>query len=404
MWRRDSVHERGETEYLDSVIARLERDTHLFKHAESFLEAVEEQEPLIAESLRTPQDVRYHAEGPFMRDHVRLMLMFLFGLVEEKAHLIDIEEFRRMKGYEGEIDELEELIKENISLFQVFALCHDVAKWQTITFTSRNGFKGEALGFHTPHAHHFDEAAHERAQKRAAYLELYSEFSRTEFRGAPRETQRQFYLVYGIDAHYPGHARKIHAPVFEDVLDRMCRANRLPPRDRDLLDDLIAHHLEVVDDFSQPQPSRMHRYLQLASHRGYDADDYIDLMQGCLLLDMVGSKRSNVRGSWHDPTAFINCLKSEHDWAPYRRAQKEVLRAQEEKKKRNRVLKEVGLDGVALLELLGMEPGAEFGRALRRIHAAILGQGEMPELGQNANQEIEGRTGEFYKRIFQQGE
>lgn len=404
MWRFDSVHERGETEYLNSVIARLECDSHLFKHAESLLKSAAEQEPLIAESLRTPQDVRYHAEGPFMRDHVRLMLMFLFGLVEEKAHLIDIEEFRRMKGYEGEIEELEELMKENISLFQVFAFCHDVAKWQTITFTSRKGSMGETLGFHTPHAHHFDEAAHERAQKRMAYLELYSEFSRKEFRGTPRETQRQFYLVYGIDAHYPGHAHKIHAPVFEDVLDRMCRANRLAPHDRDLLDDLIAHHLEVVDDFSEPRPLRMHRYLELASHRGYDADDYIDLMQGCLLLDIVGSKRSNARGPWHDPTAFINCLKSEHDWAPYRRAQKEAQHEQDEKKRRNRIFKEVGLDGMALMELLAMEPGAEFGHSLRRIHAAVLGQGEIVKFGNHIDKEIEQRAGEFYKKIFKQGE
>ena len=163
MWRVESTHTQRESEYLDQVIGKIEVDPHLFQHAEEILQAVMHQEPLIAQSLLTPQDVRYHAEGPVMRDHLRLMLMFLFALVEEKVHLIDIEEFRRLKGYEGEIQELEDLMKENVSFFQVFTLCHDVAKWTTMTFTSKPGSRGVALGFNTPRAHHFDEVAHERA-------------------------------------------------------------------------------------------------------------------------------------------------------------------------------------------------------------------------------------------------
>ena len=54
-------------------------------------------------------------KGATMRDHLRLMLIFLFALVEEKVHLTDLEEFRRLKGYEGELQELEDLMKENIA-------------------------------------------------------------------------------------------------------------------------------------------------------------------------------------------------------------------------------------------------------------------------------------------------
>ncbi|MCR4314147.1 MAG: hypothetical protein NUV84_02795 [Candidatus Uhrbacteria bacterium] len=405
MWRFESTHARQDSQYLDHVIAQLEADPHLFQHAESLLTAVSHQEPLVVQSLLTPQDVRYHAEGSTMRDHLRLMLIFLFALVEEKVHLVDIEEFRRLKGYEGEIQELEDLMKENIAFFQVFTLGHDVAKWVTTTFTSKPGSRGEALGFNTPRSHHFDEVAHEHAAKRDAYLDLYKEFSQREFHGTDRETQAQFYLQYGVSVHYPHHARKIHAPVFEALLRRLCAAHRLPDRDGDLLEDLISHHMECGFDFKVPRPVRIRRYTYIAMKRGYDADDFIDLAQACLLLDQtIGSLRLSAHGYWHETKSFINFLQSEHDFAPYRRAEKEALRETQEKKERNRVLREVGLDGIAMMDVLGMESGPEFGLALRRIHAGVSGQGEMPRFGRKINAEIEKRAGAFYSKMFKRGE
>lgn len=405
MWRRESTHLQKETEYLDHLIAKLEADPHLFEHAESLLTAVSHQEPLVAQSLLTPQDVRYHAEGSTMRDHLRLMLIFLFALVEEKVHLVDIEEFRRLKGYEGEIQELEDLMKENIAFFQTFTLGHDVAKWVTTTFTSKTGSRGEALGFNTPRSHHFDEVAHERATKRDEYLKLYKQFSRQEFRGTDRETQVQFYLQYGINVHYPHHARKIHTPVFEALLRRLCQAHRLPDRDSEMLEDIISHHMESGFDFKVPRPARIRRYTHIALKRKYDADDFIDLAQACLLLDgSVGSLRLSAQGYWHETKPFVHFLQSEHDFAPHRRSEKEAVRETAEKKERNRVLREVGLDGVAMMDVLGMESGPEFGLALRRIHSGLFGQGEMPRFGKKINVEIDKRAEEFYKKMFERGE
>ena len=61
-----------------------------------------------------------------MRDHLRLMLMFLFALVK-KVHLIDVEEFRRLKGYEARFRNLR--IPRRMSPFFRDILCHDIAKW-----------------------------------------------------------------------------------------------------------------------------------------------------------------------------------------------------------------------------------------------------------------------------------
>jgi len=405
MWRFESVHERSQTRSLDEVMRWVEGNEHLFNHAESLIQAAASQEPLIAQSLKTPQDIRYHAEGPVLHDHLRLMLAFLFAVAEEKIHLIDIEEFRRLKGYEGEIEELEELLKEQVSFFQVFILCHDAAKWPSVSFTSRKGSKGESLGFQTSRAHMYDQAAPERMKRLNDYLNLYQEFSAGQQKSSDPETQSHFYLTYGIDVHYPHHARKIHSPVFEALLNRFSQAHQLPSRDQEMLGDLIAHHMEFGTDFAQVNPSRIERYVHLSSRRGYDADDFIDLLQGCLLLDhAVGSKRLNPHGYWHDPSSLIFCLKSEHDWAPHRRAQKELAREEREKKERFQLFKEVGLDGIALMDLLQMDPGPEFGLVLRRIHAAILGQGDLPKFGEQIDQELETRIAAFYQKIFPQGD
>ena len=405
MWRLDSEHERQETEYLDHAIERIEHDEHLWKHAEAILTGASAQEPLIAQSLCTPQDVRFHAEGPSMRDHLRIMLEVLFAITEEKLHLIDIEEFRRMKGYEGEIDELEETFKEHVAFFLAFTLFHDATKWLTTCFTSPRGSRGEALGFTTPRAHHLDGAAHMRAKQRGQYLELYHAFEATLAGTLSQEIQTQFFLTYGIQVHYPNHARKIHAPVYEDLLDRVCAAHGLTSRDRDLLDDLTAHHMEFTVEFNRARPSAIRRYTHLATKRGYDADDFLDLLQGCLFLDGVcGSKRLSPHGYWHDPMPIVNCFVSESDFAPWRREQKEVEREQQRARTRNRIFHEVGLDGVALMDLLGMESGPEFGATLRQIQNAVIGQGDMPRFGARTDRQISERAAKFYEQTFQKGD
>jgi hypothetical protein len=405
MWRSHSSHERSETEYLDQAIKRIETDEHLRKHADAAIDAAAHQEPLFAQGLSTPQDVRYHAEGPYLRDHLQLMLMGLFAIEEGKLHLIDIEEFRRVKGYEGELEELEEIIKEKFSFFKAFILCHDVAKFVAMTFSSPVGSKGEQLGFNTPRLHQFDEIAHERVKMREEYLRLYNEFAKANSGESPADTQAQFYLTYQINVHYPHHSRKIHAPVYLDFLDRFCVANELPENQHALLEDMIVHHMEFNTVFNKVSPSQIGRFIHLANKRGYDADDFLDVMQGCLFLDAVlGSKRLAPHGYWHDSEVLMNCLKSEHDWTPWRRGHKLKQLEKSEKRRRLAIFKEVGLDGISLMDLLELDPGPEFGITLRRIHAAAQGKGDMPSFGKDCDRVIEERMGEYYKRLFKQGE
>jgi len=405
MWRFQSTHERSETEYLDQTIERLEADTFLSKRADALLDGASASEPMLADLFRTPQDIRYHAEGPVVRDHLKQMLIALYGLVEEKFHLIDLEEFRRLKGYEGEIEELEETIKEHIGLFEVFTLCHDIGKWSSISFHSPIGSKGEQEGFNVSRTQLFREASSERLQMMKAYQERYKIFSASRPNECPREIQADFFMTYKIEVHYPNHAKKIYAPTSEALLERFCIAHQLPVREHDLLIDLIAHHMDVIRDFQTVRPERFGSYVHLAMSHGVDADDYTDLMQGALALDtMLGSKRLSAHGYWQDALPLIHCLRSEHDFAPHRRGEKEDERAAEHRREHNRGFREVGLDGEAMMDLLEMDPGPEFGRLLRRIHAAVLGQGDMPQLKTSVRKEVEERAGAFYNRMFVKGD
>src|SRR3989344_3404445 len=109
--RRTSGPKPRESEYLDAAIERLEHDAALIARADAEIAAVSSQEPLFAQSLRAPQSPPHHCEWPFVEEHVRRILVVLYAIAAGKLHLRDIEEFKRLKGYEEEIQELEERIK-----------------------------------------------------------------------------------------------------------------------------------------------------------------------------------------------------------------------------------------------------------------------------------------------------
>jgi hypothetical protein len=339
-----------------------------------------------------------------MHAHVRLMLQTVYALVHEQLHLVDVEEFRRLKGYEGEIEELEEIIKERASFFEVFCLVHDAAKWACVTFSAPHGSRGRELGFDMTLTYEFDVDHAKRVELRESYRELFHEFSLEHRNESPQEMQKRFYEVYKIDVHYPHHDRMIFTHTYHALLERFSLAHRLTPLDQSMLEDIIGHHLLIGADFSEVRPSRVKRYMFLAQKRGYDADDFIDLMQACLFLDMTaGSMRKKGSTFIHDPLAFINFLRSEHEYAPERRLKKEVERVEQQGKERRRCFREAGLDGVAMLELLRMDPGPEFGRRLKKIHQAILGETSMPPVPLEIRKEFETRVSRFYQCLFKRG-
>ncbi|MCX6715108.1 MAG: hypothetical protein NTX72_04815 [Candidatus Uhrbacteria bacterium] len=404
MWHTGSFHQQRETEFLDEALRRVTNTPAVFLSADAILSGASQAEPLIAEVLQTPQDIRYHAEGPFVHAHVKSMLCTIYAMQKEELHLIDIEELRRLKGYEGEIEELELTFKENIGLFEVFALMHDIAKWTSIVFSAPKGSEGDRLGFNAPPTYEITTDAKRRVELRSAYTELFHEFAKEHPNESARTLQKRFYETYEIDVHYPHHDTLIYTPVYQALLDRFVVTHRLTGRNRNLLEDLIAHHMQFGLDFSEVNPSHVKRTIYLAEKRGYDAENYLRLSQACMFLDMVCGSVITVNGEPHHRIAqFANALKSEHDYAPERRIQKEMQRKTLKNKERNQVFQQVGLDGVALLDLFKMDPGPAFGNLLRQIQEAVVGQGSLPKVPTSIQAELDRRISAFYQTTFKHG-
>lgn len=403
MFRQSSFSQQPDSEFFDDWMKQIIFDQKLYDRVEAVLHGAATAEPLVADSLRTPQDVRYHAEGPFMRDHLRLMLMSLYAIVKGDVRLSDIEELRRIKGYEYEVEELENLIREHAAWFEAFVLCHDAAKWATVTFVSPENSRGMDLGFDQKLIYEPDVDIAERTKLRNLYLDLYKSFSDQHPNESSRETQSLFYLTYEIDVKYPHHDRMIHAPIYHALFERFAFAHKLTDVHTAMLDDIISNHLSFKK-FSKTQTSSMIPFAHLAKVRGYDAEDFMDFIQAATFLDFVcGSIRLSAHGYWHEIEMLVNALKAEHDVDPMLRTEKIHAREEKEHRKRNRIFREVGLDGVALMDLLGMEPGEKFGRALKQIQLAVVGQAQMPSFGKKTDEEIERRAGEYYEKVFVKG-
>ncbi len=399
MWRRQVGQAKLETEFLVDVVERVEYGPD---QSDQILRTEADQEPLIFESLGTPQTPTHHAEGPFLRDHLRLMLRVLYAVVNDQLHLTQIEELARLKGFEGEVKEIEETIKENSALFEVFVLVHDAAKWTTVYFDAPEGSRGRSLGFLESHfAHRHDIGISERAKFRSRYLELYEIFAGERKGQSTTQIQKEFYLMNSIDAHYANHDKLIHARTYRELLERVSKRHRLALRNVDLLETLIAHHLDPITDFRSIRPQAVLRYHALAVKHGYDADDFIDLLQGCVFLDTVcASKQLTVSGLTHDMAVLTNFLQSEHDFAPWRRTEKERVREDRRTRERNTIFREVGLDGIALMDLLEMEAGPKFGQVLRHIHEAIVTGNPLPHFKKEIDAELAKRVGQFYEKTF----
>lgn len=406
MWRNLSAHEKNDTEFLADAVDRVLRDRGLRHLADRTLHDEAMIEPLVADALKTPQSPRHHAEGPFVEDHLLLMTQVLSAVLGEKLHLVDVEELAALKGFEGEIEELEETLKENAALYETFVVCHDASKWATVYFDAPEGSGGRAAGFFDDSwAHRHDMGISERAKFRARYAGMYETFRLERPELSPAETQRQFYMTYGIDVHYAGHDRAIHSPVYRALLDRVALRRRLAPRDIDLLETLIAHHVDPIADFGSTNPAAILRYHALAAKHGYDADDFVDLLQGCLFLDTVCGSRYREGGRVkNDPAILINFLRSEHDFAPWRRAEKERVREGKKKRARNVLFREAGLDGLGLMDLLRMDPGPKFGTVLAKIQSAIVEGTPIPKFTKAVDEQIEKRVDAYFKLAFPSGE
>ncbi len=307
-----------ETHHLAVVANQIEHDQTLAARADEILTRWQN-EPLFGGLFETPQSAGYHAEGPTVRSHVRLILTSLFAILDGKVHLLEIEEFARLKGYGAEIQEMEDTIKENAATFEVFALVHDLGKQFRVSIDDQDNI------------------------------------------------------------HYHGHAKDIWRPDVQAVLGKLAEAYRLNERDVKLLNHLVAEHMDPLHRLNGGHdPKHVDTLARYAQHHGLDADDFIDALQAGVLLDQVFGSRQLKGGKYftrHEH--LVNFFIAEGEYAPWKREKHERDMAERHRREEHKVLEAVGLDGHGLMKLTGMHPGRELGVLVKEVVSAVRG-GELP--------------------------
>lgn len=392
----------NETVFLDRLIEEIESRVDLTVRAEKTIGFWKKQEPLFAKLLITPQSPPYHAEGPTLEAHISLMLKCLYAFSSGEFSLLDVEEFAREKGYDGILTDITKLFREEESFFETFILCHDIAKSALVWFDAPPGSVGHDSGFAekmSGHATDLNLAQRNDALNR--YNNLFQNFINEHSTDSSEQLAVDFYQAYAIQVHYYGHEKGIYLPVFSEFLGRVSDHKKLTHLELERMEILIAHHLDPLKDFQFLKSDAVKKYVSLAETNHWQTQDLLRRFQAVLLLDAVcGSKQLAPHGVWHDSNVFVHFLRSEHAFTPAWRTAREDARKQEQAKLFRRLFREVGLDGVSLMEFFNIGPSPEFGKLLRSIQEAVVLGKDIPKIHKDFDRELQKRSEAFYKKRF----
>jgi hypothetical protein len=324
------------------------------------------------------------------------MLRVLFATVGNDFHLGDIEEFRRLKGFGGELDEVEETLKEKIASLEVFALCHDLGKLETIRFEARENSAGASLGFRDDLSHAWQKGREDRKSLTERYNKEYKKFATSMVGALEQEIQDAFFSAYQISIFYPGYTHQIARPELREVFNKESKKRRLTMEDAEDVFHAILLHEKIIHDFSvSPNFSTYNHLIAYSIKYGRDPDDFLDFLLAAIFLEIASRPRRGVRGTFFDLTPFINFLITEHESVPGKRNERARLRRERQLKAERAALRAAGLDGNDLMKILGMKPCPEFGQVLAAIHAWAKNETPMPNVPIRARDELTKRVQKF---------
>jgi hypothetical protein len=371
MWREWTSHQRGETKFLKEAIEAL---------ASTPLPTISPGErELWDEVLMCPQSADCHAEGPFIEDHLKLMWQILMAVVNGELHLCDIEELRRLKDLAGELDEIEDTIKEKAASLEVFILCHDLGKSETVHFSAQPNSEGSNKKLHNNFSDVWKLNNSDRTKNVARYNEEYKKFATTFSGASAQEIHAAFFSLHQVTITHPGFTHTIVKPRFKKFFDYECEARRLTTEDAEDVFRTIFLQEKLIHDFSQGVNVSAHCYLsKYAIKYGRDVDDFLDLLLATLFLEVCASPKLMAHGIFYDISSVVNFLLSEHEALPGKREERIKKRQKKKLKIEREKFRQAKLDGNDLMKLFQMKPGREFGKLLAEVQIFAKNQGVMP--------------------------
>ncbi len=307
----------------------------------------------------TPQTPPWHAESEMVSGHVLRMLAGLDAFEHDQT-LAEIEEIVREKDYLLEFQELEAVFRGQSAFLAAYAVCHDLAKADTVVFEAQTDSKCEAEGFAT----HDLRLATEPERVR------YDKLRRAH---AASQKANSFYADHQITVHYQDHARSGAADEYASTREAVLNFFDLPASRAKLLTELIRCHMDVILAFKHgPDPLKYRALATVAERVGLNAPVFLDLLPATLFLDAVLGSLIYAEGEYRANLALIiNLFKSEREAMPDRHAAREAALHRGQKQALRDTLKEALIDADSVFALLHTSYGPVRGQVMAKIHELI---------------------------------
>jgi len=192
-------------------------------------------------------------------------------------------------------------VQENYELMLAFAVCHDLAKPDTLGVYAKKD-KGLKAGFPDRRKFHQYKKSLTSDQRRAwrgKYESLSAKFAalHPEIEDSA-ELQRAFFDEYGITATYIGHENV--TPENRVIINRVCAKLGISKDDVDLLVFSIQNHVSGHLSFEKG-PRDYHALAKLAEAAGVDPKrGMLSLLTGMVVDGMMGVRKWNGPGTGYE--------------------------------------------------------------------------------------------------------
>lgn len=347
--------DNADLENLLAVIREADTVRRLESEAAETIEQAVSVTPKLQETLLSPQSPDKHAEGPLLEDHLRLILVHIKALVENKIRLEELPEFARAidqlsaepaSYVRVELKRVEDIIKKQPAFFEIFGLYHDLAKPDTLGFAARD----------------------KKPVDRAQFFSLLDEFARErpELLITPARFQEEFFNTYGISLNNYRHG-EIAAETHEEIIRRASEARELLMGDQDIMLRLIELHIEPHARFvNGPDAQGFGRLMKKFEGLQREPREVIRMLRAGALLDVLGTKRIAADGSRESQVELaVNFMLAE-------RAYDELLAETAKRDAYKAAAREAGFTSAWLITDLGLRDRA-IGEAQRAVEAAVAG-------------------------------
>ena len=354
-------------DWLEQVLSAEHR-----KRAHGVFEGAVAQIPELVRYRITPQTPPHHAEGPNVAFHVERMLACVLA-IEEGTRLSDIEELSRNPSDRLAIQEIEETIREHAAFFKVFALVHDIAKPDLVSFSAPQASKGAAEGFIQ-----LDRRVESQASPKeiARFDKLIRAFEAAHPKLSSQELSLALFNEYQVSAHYHDHDRKGAGAAYGPLRSLALELFGVNPSFHKLLVEVIWSHIDVLNFFADLAAPAKYAFLEARARKsGLNADVFLTFLTCGVLLDAVlGSFQvgDGVLGS--NVSLMLNMFASEREAVPLRNATRLAVEERLRKQAVKDILVKAKLSAEDIFSLIPTPFGPERGRVVQAAYDLVRGK------------------------------